>query len=122
MSWRFRKTFKVMPGIKLNLTRHVLSATLGTAPFSVNVGPRGVYGNISIPGTGLWNRERLDIPSQSSGIESPPMDRGGVAPAPPPAPSTSPVPSLSPKTVKYEVPVRNCWVARAWRSYVPYHP
>ena len=23
MSWRFRKTFKVLPGVKLNLTRHV---------------------------------------------------------------------------------------------------
>jgi hypothetical protein len=63
MSWRFRKTFKVVPGVKLNLTRHGLSATIGAAPFSLNVGPRGIYRNVSIPGTGLWNRERLDLPS-----------------------------------------------------------
>jgi hypothetical protein len=31
MSWRFRKTFKVLPGVKLNLTRHGLSATLGAS-------------------------------------------------------------------------------------------
>jgi hypothetical protein len=83
MSWRFRKTFKVLPGVKLNLTRHGLSATLGAAPFSVNVGPRGVYRNVSIPGTGLWNRERLDVPaSHDSDIQSP-INHGGV---PPPLP------------------------------------
>jgi hypothetical protein len=53
MSWRFRKSFKVLPGLKLNLTRHGLSATLGAAPFSLNVGPRGVFSNVSIPGTGI---------------------------------------------------------------------
>lgn len=62
MSWRFRKSFKVIPGVKLNLTPHGLSATLGAAPLSVNIGPRGVYSNVSVPGTGLWNRTRLDTP------------------------------------------------------------
>lgn len=41
MSWRFRKSFKVLPGVKLNLTRHGLSATLGMAPFSVKCGAKG---------------------------------------------------------------------------------
>lgn len=90
MSWRFRKTFKVLPGVKLNVTRHGLSATLGAAPFSVNVGPRGVYRNISIPGTGLWDRQRLDIPSsQPFGIQPSPEDRAGVPTVPLRIPSTS---------------------------------
>jgi Protein of unknown function (DUF4236) len=80
MSWRFRKTFKVLPGVKLNLTRHGLSATLGAAPFSVNVGPRGVYRNVSIPGTGLWNRERLDVPASHSLDIQPPINQGAVPP------------------------------------------
>jgi Protein of unknown function (DUF4236) len=81
MSWRFRKTFKVLPGVKLNLTRHGLSATLGAAPFSVNVGPKGVYTNVSIPGTGLWSRDRLDIPSsQRSEHQQQPIIREGVIP------------------------------------------
>jgi hypothetical protein len=63
MSWRFRKTFKVPPGVKPNLTSNGLSATLGAALISVNVGPRGVYSNVSIPGTGIWSRDRIDIPS-----------------------------------------------------------
>ena len=84
MSWRFRKTFRVLPGVKLNLTRHGLSATLGAAPFSVNVGPRGIYKNVSIPGTGLWDRQRLDIPSHHSAGEPPPIDRGDIALVTPP--------------------------------------
>jgi hypothetical protein len=90
MSWRFRKTFKVLPGVKLNLTRHGLSATLGAAPFSVNVGPRGVYRNVSIAGTGIWSRERMDIPFR--GIQTPVRDQGGAPPV------TSPLPSPSPAT------------------------
>ena len=32
MSWRFRKSFNVMPGLRLNLTRNGVSATLGASP------------------------------------------------------------------------------------------
>jgi len=32
MSWPFRKTFRLFPGVDLNLTRHGLGATLGLAP------------------------------------------------------------------------------------------
>lgn len=79
MSWRFRKTFRVLPGIKLNLTARGLSATLGAAPFSVNVGPRGVYRNVSIPGTGIWDRQHIGGPSpQSPAPQSPLADQGGV--------------------------------------------
>jgi hypothetical protein len=52
MGWRFRKSFRVLPGVRLNLSKSGLSATIGVAPFHVNVGPRGVYGDLSIPGTG----------------------------------------------------------------------
>jgi hypothetical protein len=94
MSWRFRKTFKVLPGIKLNLTARGLSATLGAAPFSVNVGPRGIYRNVSIPGTGIWDRQRIGGPSsQPSGIDGPP----NVSPVPfvPSLLSTSPTSSAT---------------------------
>jgi hypothetical protein len=60
MGWRFRKS---LPGVRLNLTGRGLSATFGVAPFSVNVGPKGVYGNVSIPGTGIWTRQRIGAPS-----------------------------------------------------------
>jgi hypothetical protein len=80
MSWRFRKTFKVLPGIRLNLTARGLSATVGAAPFSVNVGPRGVYSNVSIPGTGIWDRQRIGGPSpQSPAPQLPLADPSGAS-------------------------------------------
>ena len=44
MSWRFRQSFKIIPGVRLNLSKSGLSASIGGAPFTVNVGPRGVFG------------------------------------------------------------------------------
>src|ERR1022692_2314160 len=94
MSWRFRKTFRVLPGVKLNLTARGLSATLGASPFSVNVGPRGVYQNVSIPGTGIWDRQRRDFPSsQPSRTEPPVTDPATASPTVPFVPSSTPVSS-----------------------------
>jgi hypothetical protein len=95
MSWRFRKTFKVLPGVKLNLTRHGLSATLGAAPLSINAGPKGVYRNVSIPGTGIWDRQRIGGPTlQPSGIQPPTADYASptIPSLPPPIP-VSPSPA-----------------------------
>ena len=85
MGWRFRKSFKVLPGVRLNLSRHGLSTTIGAARFSVNIGPRGVYRNLSIPGTGLSHRERLVAPSHSApaGLHAP-----NHSVVPPPIPAT----------------------------------
>jgi hypothetical protein len=65
MGWRFRHSFKVIPGVRLNLSGHGLSASIGGAPFTLNLGPRGAYGTASIPGTGISYRERL-VGAQSS--------------------------------------------------------
>lgn len=62
MSWRFRKSFSVIPGLRLNLSKSGLSATVGGAPFSLNVSQRGLYGTASLPGSGLSYRTRLDHP------------------------------------------------------------
>jgi hypothetical protein len=69
MGWRFRQSFKVIPGLRLNLSRSGLSASIGGAPFTVNVGPHGVTGTESIPGTGISYREHLSFPQ--SGHEAP---------------------------------------------------
>ena len=59
MSWRFRQSFKIIPGLKLNLSKTGLSASIGGAPFTVNLGPRGLYGTASIPGTGISFKQHL---------------------------------------------------------------
>lgn len=59
MSWRFRQSFKIIPGLKLNLSKSGLSASIGGAPLTLNLGPRGLYGTASIPGTGISFRQHL---------------------------------------------------------------
>ncbi len=59
MSWRFRKSFTVLPGLRLNLSKSGLSASIGSAPFTLNVSSEGLTGTASLPGLGLSHRERL---------------------------------------------------------------
>jgi hypothetical protein len=106
MSWRFRKSFKVIPGVRLNLTARGLSATFGAAPFSVNVGPRGVYRNVSIPGTGIWDRQRIGGPSSHPPAGELPSadapDLPFVPPVPPPIP-VSPQPATEIRSASTEL-------------------
>lgn len=53
MGWRFRKSFKVIPGVRINLSRRGLSTTIGTSPFSVNLSSRGIRSTATIPGAGI---------------------------------------------------------------------
>ncbi|HDL5279992.1 TPA: DUF4236 domain-containing protein [Mannheimia haemolytica] len=55
----FRKRIKVLPGITLNLSRSGISTTLGARGASVNVGDKGVFLNTGIPGTGIYNRQKI---------------------------------------------------------------
>ena len=58
---RFRKSLKVTKGVKLNLSKTGASFTLGSGlPVSLNVGTKGAFLNWSIPGTGVYDRVRLD--------------------------------------------------------------
>ena len=58
MGFRFRRSIRLAPGIRLNLTSRGLSATVGPRGASINVGPRGTYANVGIPSTGLSSRTR----------------------------------------------------------------
>jgi hypothetical protein len=67
MSWRFRQSFKVIPGVRLNLSRSGLSASIGGAPITLNIGPHGVVGTASLPGTGISYRHKFgDVPNDGS--------------------------------------------------------
>ena len=59
MGWRFRKYITIFPGIQLNISKSGISFTLGTKGASVNVTKDGAYLNTSIPGTGLYNRQKI---------------------------------------------------------------
>lgn len=71
MGWRFRRSVRVFPGLKLNFSKSGISTTIGTKGASVTVGPKGTYANVSIPGTGLYNRQKIsDNNSKSNLIDS----------------------------------------------------
>lgn len=59
MGWRFHRSFKVIPGLRLNVSKRGLSTSIGGAPFTLNVRPRGVTGTASLPGTGLSYRHQF---------------------------------------------------------------
>jgi hypothetical protein len=65
MGWRFRHSFKVIPGVRLNPSKSGLNASIGSAPFTVNVGPRGVYGTASLPGSGISYRQQIGNRSET---------------------------------------------------------
>lgn len=67
MGWRFRKRIKILPGIRLNLSKSGISTTVGVRGASVTFGPNGTYLNTGIPGTGIYSRERISGPSMSTG-------------------------------------------------------
>lgn len=72
MGFRFRKSLRIAPGVRLNLTQRGVSTTLGPRGSTISLGSRGVRGNVGIPGTGLSYSQRL---SGSAG------GGGGTAPA-----------------------------------------
>lgn len=59
MPIRFRKSIKILPGVRLNLSKSGFSVTLGGKAFSLNLGKRGTYANVDLPGSGLVYRTRL---------------------------------------------------------------
>ena len=60
MPLRFRRSLRLLPGVKLNLSKTGTSVSLGGRGATVNISKRGVYGSVGLPGTGLSFRERLD--------------------------------------------------------------
>lgn len=59
MAIRFRKSFKLAPGVRWNVSGSGSSFSFGPRGFSANVGKRGAYLNTGIPGTGFYSRERI---------------------------------------------------------------
>lgn len=59
MAWSYRKRFKIIPGVHLNVSKSGVSATIGVKGLSVTYGSKGTYANVGIPGTGIHNRFKI---------------------------------------------------------------
>jgi Protein of unknown function (DUF4236)/Bacterial SH3 domain len=56
---RFRKSIRLAPGVRINLSRSGVSTTFGGRGASVNVGKRGTRATVGIPGTGISFSQRV---------------------------------------------------------------
>ena len=72
MSFRFQRRIKILPGLRLNVSKTGFSWTVGTRGASVTARDGKLTGNVGIPGTGLTYRKRLDLPSQDQDQPRPP--------------------------------------------------
>lgn len=61
MGWRFRKSFKFVPGLRINLSKTGVSESVGKAPVTVNLRGDRVMSTVSLPGTGLSYRAQRKL-------------------------------------------------------------
>ncbi|QUA54660.1 DUF4236 domain-containing protein [Aristaeella lactis] len=59
MGMRFRRSVKILPGVRINFSKSGMSTTIGPKGASINIGKNGTYLNTGIPGTGLYMREKI---------------------------------------------------------------
>lgn len=56
MGWVFRKSAKIAPGIRANISKSGVSFSVGVRGARVTRGKNGVTSTVGIPGTGLYHR------------------------------------------------------------------
>src|SRR5215212_3611750 len=55
MPTRFRRSFNILPGVKVNMSKGGISFTVGTKGYHLNFSRRGVQQTVGLPGSGLSN-------------------------------------------------------------------
>ena len=87
MSFRFKKSIKILPGIKLNISKNGLnSISIGKPGASVNISKKGKQATIGIPGTGLSyskklpSREDTHLKSPSISTSAEPNSKQTISP------------------------------------------
>lgn len=87
MGVRFRQSFTLFPGVRINVGKRGLSTSIGVPGATMNIGRKGVQATLGIPGTGLsYTTPRA--PFSRPGKQ--PVARRGVAAAPTFLPDTPP--------------------------------
>jgi hypothetical protein len=79
MSIRFRRSIKILPGIRLNFGKRGISTSIGVRGAHVTIGKTGTRTTIGLPGSGLsfthldkQRRERLVVLAPSLNASAPP--------------------------------------------------
>lgn len=61
MGLRLRKNLKLLPGLKINLTKSGASLTVGKAGACVNISGKGTRATVGMPGTGISYSTRVGV-------------------------------------------------------------
>lgn len=59
MGLKFRKSIKIAPGVRVNLSKKSSSVSIGNKYGGYNISSRGTRARVSAPGTGFSYSERL---------------------------------------------------------------
>lgn len=57
--WNFRKRKNILPGVTLNFSKNGITTSVGPKGARLSFGKKGTYLNTSIPGTGLYKRQKI---------------------------------------------------------------
>src|SRR5258706_15241308 len=71
MPIRFRRTFKILPGVKINVSRHGVSTTVGTRGMHLTFNRYGVRQSVGLPGSGVSETSYLVGGGQQNEAEKP---------------------------------------------------
>lgn len=65
MGFNIRRSKKIFPGVRLNLSKNGLGVSFGPAHSKISFSPKGrVTENLGLPGTGIRYSKRLDLKSK----------------------------------------------------------
>ena len=53
MGWRFRRSIRILPGVRVNLSRSGVSTSVGVRGAHITIGHGQVRETVGIPGSGL---------------------------------------------------------------------
>lgn len=71
MGFRFRKSFKIAPGVRWNVRLRGSSLSIGGRGATLNVSKRGTPATYSIPGTGISYSKKISGPAQHTRTVTP---------------------------------------------------
>ena len=79
MAWNYRKRVKIAPGVHLNFSKNGVSTSIGPKGAKVTFGKNGTYMSTSIPGTGLYSRQKISGGRGTSTNKENSIDQNGCS-------------------------------------------
>jgi Protein of unknown function (DUF4236) len=71
MGFRYRRRWRLFPGMALNLSKSAISLSVGRSPFTINLNRQGVQGTAGLPGSGIsYRTKRRKIGSSARPLAS----------------------------------------------------